>query len=235
MPRKVFTAGEILTAADVNTNLMDQAVMVFADSTARTAAIPTPVEGMVTYLEDVGGAQGLEVFDGAAFTPVAIEPDPPAILQVVSTTLTTNFSVSIGSGGTAPVTGLSATITPTSTSSKIFCLAQVTMSNSRGDLQSVGMFFRRGGTAIGIGDASGSRTRGSSAFKITTGDGDSVNSIGFNFLDSPSSTSALTYDVALLSNDDIANTYFVNRSRLNTNDARGVQAASTITLMEVAG
>jgi hypothetical protein len=52
MPRKVFVAGEILTAADVNTNLMDQAVMVFDDSAARGSAIPSPIEGMVTYLKD---------------------------------------------------------------------------------------------------------------------------------------------------------------------------------------
>jgi len=52
VPRKVFVAGAILTAADVNTNLMDQAVMVFADSAARTAALASPSEGMVTYLAD---------------------------------------------------------------------------------------------------------------------------------------------------------------------------------------
>ena len=158
-----------------------------------------------------------------------------SVLQVVSTTLTANFSAAIGPGGNAAITGLSATITPSSTSSKILCFSQVTMSNSRGELQSVGIFFRRGGTAIGVGDASGSRSRGSSAFKINTGDGDSVNSIGFNFLDSPSSTSALTYDIALLANEDGTYTYNVNRTRNNTNDARGVQGASTITLMEIAG
>jgi hypothetical protein len=53
MPRKVFTAGEVLTAADVNSNLMDQAVMTFADAAARTSAIPSPVEGMVTYLSNL--------------------------------------------------------------------------------------------------------------------------------------------------------------------------------------
>ena len=52
MPRKVFVANEILTAGAVNTNLMDQAVMVFADAAARTAALGSPSEGMVTYLED---------------------------------------------------------------------------------------------------------------------------------------------------------------------------------------
>jgi len=52
MPRKVFTPGEILTAANVNEFLMDQSVMSFSDSTARGSAIPSPIEGMTTYLED---------------------------------------------------------------------------------------------------------------------------------------------------------------------------------------
>jgi hypothetical protein len=52
MPRKTFTPGEVLAAADVNTFLMDQSVMTFADSDARGSAIGTATEGMVTYLED---------------------------------------------------------------------------------------------------------------------------------------------------------------------------------------
>ena len=53
MPRKIFVAGEILTAADLQANAVDQSVMVFDDAAARTTAIPSPVEGMVTYLKDV--------------------------------------------------------------------------------------------------------------------------------------------------------------------------------------
>jgi hypothetical protein len=68
MPRKVFTAGEVLAAADVNEFLMDQAVQTFASSAARGSAITTPVEGMVTYLEDTNE---LQVYSGAAFVNVA--------------------------------------------------------------------------------------------------------------------------------------------------------------------
>ena len=39
---KVFAAGEVLTAANVNGYLMEQTVMVFDDSAARTSAIGTP-------------------------------------------------------------------------------------------------------------------------------------------------------------------------------------------------
>ena len=53
MPRKVFAPLETLASADVNTFLMDQAVMVFDDATARDTAIPTPIQGMVTFLKDL--------------------------------------------------------------------------------------------------------------------------------------------------------------------------------------
>lgn len=65
--RKVFTAGEVLTAANVQGFLMDQSVMVFDDAAARTAAIGTPTEGMLTYTKDDNAVQ---VFDGSTFTAV---------------------------------------------------------------------------------------------------------------------------------------------------------------------
>jgi hypothetical protein len=51
MPFKDFSAGDILTAADVDNFLMRQTVMVFADSTARASALGTAIvtEGMVAY------------------------------------------------------------------------------------------------------------------------------------------------------------------------------------------
>jgi hypothetical protein len=64
MPRKVFTAGEVLAAADVNEFLMDQAVQSFASSAARGSAIPSPVTGMTTYLED---SKNLEIYDGSQY------------------------------------------------------------------------------------------------------------------------------------------------------------------------
>jgi hypothetical protein len=53
MPRKEFEAFTRLDASDVNTFLMDQTVMSFAGTAARGSAIPTPVEGMTTYRQDI--------------------------------------------------------------------------------------------------------------------------------------------------------------------------------------
>jgi hypothetical protein len=49
---KVFTNGSTLQASELNENLMQQAVATFSNAAARTAAITSPVEGQMTYLED---------------------------------------------------------------------------------------------------------------------------------------------------------------------------------------
>lgn len=49
---KTFASGDVLTASDVNTYIMEQMLTVFADSTARDAAITSPSEGMFAFLKD---------------------------------------------------------------------------------------------------------------------------------------------------------------------------------------
>jgi hypothetical protein len=61
---KVFTNGSVLNASEINDNLMNQSVMVFSNSTARSAALTAPVEGMITYLEDTAV---YENYDGTAW------------------------------------------------------------------------------------------------------------------------------------------------------------------------
>lgn len=84
MPRKVFAPGDVLAAADVNTYLMNQSVMTFADSSARTAAIATATEGMVTYLND---SNVISVWNGSAWITLN-SPDPTTIS--VSSTVASN-------------------------------------------------------------------------------------------------------------------------------------------------
>jgi hypothetical protein len=78
---KLFVSGDVLTAAQVNTYLMDQAVMRFANAAARTAAFggagePVLAAGMVTYLIDTAS---VEVYNGTAFVAIGGGAD---ILQV---------------------------------------------------------------------------------------------------------------------------------------------------------
>ena len=70
---KLFNTGDVLTAAQVNTYLMQQTVMVFASSTARTTALSGVLaEGMVSYLQDTNAT---EVYDGSAWVGIANSGD----------------------------------------------------------------------------------------------------------------------------------------------------------------
>jgi hypothetical protein len=86
MSRKVFTAGEVLAAADVNSFLMDQTVMSFAGTAARGSAIPTPVEGMYTHLEDT---DNLQFWNGSAWVA------PAGMTHLRTTSFTGQSSVNI--------------------------------------------------------------------------------------------------------------------------------------------
>jgi len=73
---KVFTVGEVLTAADVNDYLMEQSISIFADSTARDAQITSPIEGMFCYLAD---SNVLQYYDGSSWGSYIGEGDISAI------------------------------------------------------------------------------------------------------------------------------------------------------------
>jgi hypothetical protein len=62
--RKVFTAGDVLTASDMQSYVMDQTVMNFAGTAARSSAIATPTTGMTTYNQTT---QQLETYNGSAY------------------------------------------------------------------------------------------------------------------------------------------------------------------------
>lgn len=69
-----FTPGQVLTAAQVDDYLMRQAVMRFADASARTTALSgVLVEGMMSYLKDTNT---VEVYDGTAWVGVGGITDP---------------------------------------------------------------------------------------------------------------------------------------------------------------
>jgi hypothetical protein len=147
------------------------------------------------------------------------------VLQVVSTTKTDTFSSA--STSFADVTGLSATITPSATSSKILVFAQVSGSEDYG--VSAGFArLARGATGINIGDTAGSRTSATIQFDPPT----TVTTITapMMFLDSPATTSATTYVVQVKTN---SGSVFVNRSKTDTDNSSSARLSSTITVMEI--
>jgi len=93
---KNFTSGEVLTAADVNGYLNSQTVMVFADAAARTAAITSPQEGMISYLKDTNATQ---YYSGSAWVGVGAA-SPLTTKGDVYTYSTTDARIGVGANDT---------------------------------------------------------------------------------------------------------------------------------------
>jgi len=62
-----FATGDVLTAAAANGYLASQVVMVFASAAARTSAIASPQEGMISYLKDTNST---EYYSGSAWVAI---------------------------------------------------------------------------------------------------------------------------------------------------------------------
>jgi hypothetical protein len=54
--------------ATLESEMATQSVVPYADSTARSTAVPSPVEGQMSYLEDTNA---VEVYDGTAWTSIS--------------------------------------------------------------------------------------------------------------------------------------------------------------------
>ena len=71
---KLFNTGDVLTAAQVNTYLQEQTVMVFASAAARTTALSGVLaEGMMSYLSDT---DLIQYYNGTAWTTVNTDQTP---------------------------------------------------------------------------------------------------------------------------------------------------------------
>lgn len=148
-----------------------------------------------------------------------------SVLQVVSATKTDTFSTT--STSYADVTGMSVSITPTSASSRILVQVMANVANSGADMAMIQLV--RDSTAICIGDAAGSRARATSTGSFTSS---TMASAPITFVDSPSTTSAVTYKIQMRVNSGTA---YLNRSGLDADNAAHPRTASTITVMEIAG
>ena len=152
---------------------------------------------------------------------------PGHVVQVVSATKTDTFTTA--STTFADVTGLSVSITPSSATSKIYVVANVSGSATPATV-AIGMRLMRDSTAIAVGNVAGSRTPVSLA-GIPTDNGQLI-ALPVSFLDSPATTSATTYKIQVRGNT--ANTVAVNRGVTDTDGAAYSRTVSTITVMEVA-
>jgi len=195
---KDWSAGDILTAADLEDYTVKQSVMRFADSSARTTALSGVLaEGMMSYLKDT---DTVEVYDGSAWAAVA----GGKILQVVHATYSTQEDTT---SATFVATSLTANITPSDSANKVLAFAYVPMSvfDAASSRSGYAQYeIDRGGTSvtatynIGYG---GTGTENRRFSTVTT----------LFALDSPASTSAVTYTINhRYSTNGTVNTFYGN-------------------------
>jgi hypothetical protein len=149
---------------------------------------------------------------------------------VVSTFFTT--SASSTSRTFADVSGFSASITPISTSSKILVIGQLTgVPNISSFGYELAVRVTRNGTSVGSNTVNS--TYGALSSR-NSASGEGSDTTNFCYLDSPSSSSALTYQVQFICGEGL--TYYINQSYnqayVNSYQATG---ASSIILLEIAG
>jgi len=149
------------------------------------------------------------------------------VLQVLNAVKTDTSS--INSTTYADISGLSLTITPSATTSKILFTMNVSAGGAA-DANHIHFNMVRGSTNILVGDTAGSRSC-STTFVNTQGAGQQITATA-TYLDSPNTTSATTYKIQWKNNGSAAN--YVNRSTRDNNasDHDG-RITSQITLMEI--
>jgi len=150
--------------------------------------------------------------------------------QAVQTVKTDNFSTS--SGSYTDITGMSVSITPSSTSSKILIKTCI----SWGGGQNVYGFGKivRGSTDIFMGGATGNRTSATFPMEHLSHETAQYNCFvaSSEFLDSPSTNSATIYKIQVRGTSGGA-TLFINRPENDNNEAYIGRFTSSITAMEI--
>ena len=149
------------------------------------------------------------------------------IFQVLQAIKTDTFSAA--STSATLITGLSIAITPAATSSKILVIGCLSAANDTGSNNSA-FSLQRDSTLIAIADSASSRQR--ATWQSNVGNGAWQDNSSFTFLDSPSSTSALTYKIMGMT-EDSGTSFYVNRSENDTDNANHVRCSSSITVMEI--
>jgi len=157
------------------------------------------------------------------------------IIQVKSTTMTTTATYSISGMTWTEVSGLTTTITPTRSDSKILIMLTMGGMSSNGEGQRWAVALRRDNSNItGAINSDGSNHTRASWAHTGRALGNAIESHpAFNHLDSPATTSAVSYKV-MITTEGSYNLY-VNRSHSDSSSSSVFRTASSLTLMEISG
>ena len=156
------------------------------------------------------------------------------IIQVKSVTKTDTFSTT--STSLVDVPGLSVTITPTRSDSKILIMVSIAMGAATANF-AYGCLIRGSNTRIFVGDTRGNRAN-MSLMSYDASNSGICNLQSFTHMDAPATTSAVTYKMQVRC--ATSGTTTVNRSHRDTDGGGGADSydtnqASSITVMEVSG
>jgi hypothetical protein len=151
-----------------------------------------------------------------------------SVIQVVQTVKTNTFSST--SSTWVDVTGLSASITPLSSSNKVMVIVDIGCSLSDMYNLNIGWKMVRNSTDIGIGIGGTENVSGGFNMYQSGGSVPMILGNSKHFFDSPATTSSTTYKVQV-SKKDAGGTIYVNRRGSSDTEYRSI---SVITLMEIA-
>jgi len=145
--------------------------------------------------------------------------------QVVTHSLNTVQTIS--TTGSYQPSGLTLNITPSASSSTVFLLATIQYSTNAADYNGSFSFFRDS-TIIGAAADSSNRI---GSMSMGRGDSSYSRPVPLSFIDSPSTTSQITYTVKFY--PEAAATHYLNRTGQDSDQAHKGRSASTLTAFEV--
>jgi hypothetical protein len=187
------------------------------DASGNPVAVATGTDGQVLTSAGAGSPPAFETLAGGK------------IGQVIQGGIYAEYThTGGGSGVFTAISGFTATITPVATSSKVLVTLSATMSNDNTG-EHTALQIRRASTIIGGHTSLGSRLAGVTSHQ-TVGATNNSEYTGGMILDSPSTTSAVTYAVYAYSAGEI---FLLNRVDSDPDNSNQVRGISTITLMEV--
>ena len=193
-----------------------------ADSNGGTFELKAPASSSNTRVLTLPDAA-----NGTVLTTTS--PKAGNIVQIVQTVKSDASTFSIATTAQS-ANVMTVAITPTSTSNKILLICNL---NAQSSTTGYAYSFNRGGTEIALGDAISNRRRMS--FATSNTETNQYSFCGGMFLDSPSTTSEVTYGIKLTHTSSGTQTIVVNNQNTSSTDDKFFVTISTITAMEVAG